>query len=98
MSIRLVAEDVDLEEGVMLRPDYITYADTSDCLVSFSSNPHTVARVRYNLVVSFVRYNLTTTSVRYDLTVSFALLCTISISEPLILRHSVLGEFRSLST
>ena len=37
-------------------------------------------------------------AVRYDLAGSFGLLCTISISEPLILRYLVLGEFRSLST
>ena len=36
--------------------------------------------------------------VRYDLAASFALPCTISISEPRILRYLVLGEFRSLST
>ena len=52
MSIRLVTVDVDLEEGVMLRLDYITYADTSDCLVSFFSNPYTVAHVRYDLMTS----------------------------------------------
>ena len=52
MSIRLVAVDVDLEEGVMLRSDYITYADTSDCLVSFLFFPYTVAHVRYDLVTS----------------------------------------------
>ena len=45
--------DVDLEEGVMLRSDYITYADTLDCFVSFLSNPYTVAHVRYNLVTSW---------------------------------------------
>ena len=49
MSIRLVAVDVDLEEGVMLQLDYITYTDTLDCLVSFFSKPHTVAHVRYDL-------------------------------------------------
>ena len=49
MSIRLIAMDVDPEEGVMLRSDYITYADTSDCLVSFFSHPFTVAHVRYDL-------------------------------------------------
>ena len=39
MSIRLVAVDVDPEEGVMLRSDYITYADTLDCLVYFVIQP-----------------------------------------------------------
>ena len=43
--------DVDPEEGVMLRSDYITYADTSDCLVPFRLFPYTVAHVRYDLVV-----------------------------------------------
>ena len=57
MSIRPVAVDVDPEEGVMLRSDYITYADTSDCLVYFSLTPHTVAHVRYDLAVSF-RFSL----------------------------------------
>ena len=33
----------------VLQSDYITYADTSDCLVSFLSNPFTVAHVRYDL-------------------------------------------------
>ena len=36
-------------------------------------------------------------SVRYDLMTSIVLLCTISISEPHILRYLVLGELRSLS-
>ena len=53
MGIRLVAVDVDPEEGVMLRSDYITYADTLDCLVYFLSTPYTVAHVRYDLAVSF---------------------------------------------
>ena len=53
MSIRLVTVDVDPEEGVMLRSDYITYADTSDCFVSFFSTPYTVAHVRYNLATSW---------------------------------------------
>ena len=46
MSIKLVARDVDPEEGVMLRSDYTTYTDTLDCLVPFLSNPYTVAHVR----------------------------------------------------
>ena len=45
MSIRLVAVDIDLEEGVMLRSDYITYADMLDCLVYFFFHPFTVAHV-----------------------------------------------------
>ena len=53
MSIRLVAVDVDPEGGVMLRSDYITYADTLDCLVSFLYLPYTVAHVRYNLMTSW---------------------------------------------
>ena len=55
MSIRLVAVDVDLEEGVMLRSDYITYADTLDCLVYFLLLPFTVAHVRYNLATYWWR-------------------------------------------
>ena len=85
--------DVDPEEGVMLRSDYITYADTLDCLVYFFFYPYTVAHVRYDLAASFLFY-----PVRYDLTASFALPCTISILEPRILRYLVLGGFRSLST
>ena len=38
--------------GRLLRSDYNTYADTSDCLISFSLNPHTVAHVRYDLAAS----------------------------------------------
>ena len=53
MSIKLVAVDVDPEEGVMLRLDYITYTDTLDCLVSFLDNPYTVALVRYDLATSW---------------------------------------------
>ena len=35
---------------IVLRSDYITYTDTSDCLVSFYLlHPHTVAHVRYDL-------------------------------------------------
>ena len=47
--------DVDPEEGVMLRSDYITYADTLDCFVSFLFNPYTVALVRYDLMTSWWR-------------------------------------------
>ena len=53
MSIRLVAVDVDPEEGVMLRSDYNTYADTLDCFFPFLLHPYTVAHVRYDLAVSF---------------------------------------------
>ena len=53
MSTRLIAADVDLERGVMLRSDYTTYADTLDCLVFFSLTPHTVAHVRYDLTTLF---------------------------------------------
>ena len=53
MSIRLVAVDVDPEEGVMLRSDYNTYADTLDCFFPFLLHPYTVAHVRYNLAASF---------------------------------------------
>ena len=59
MSIRLVDADVVLEEGVMLRSDYITYTDKLDCLVYFIFHPFTVAHVRYDLAVSSpVRYDL----------------------------------------
>ena len=76
----------------VLQSDYNTYADTSDCLVFFLSN-------------SFHRSPCTIRSdelpmafhVRYDLEASIALLCTISISEPHILRYLVLGELRSIS-
>ena len=59
MSTRLIAVDVDPEEGVMLRSDYTIYADTLDCLVSFLLTPFTVAHVRYDLATSRWR-------VRYD--------------------------------
>ena len=55
MSIKLVAVDVDPEEGVMLRLDYITYADMLDCFISFLDNPYTVAHVRYDLMTSWQR-------------------------------------------
>ena len=32
--------DIDPEEGVMLRSDFIYYADTLDCFVFFFSFPH----------------------------------------------------------
>ena len=50
MSTRLVAVDIDPEEGVMLRSDFTTYADTSDCIVSYRFPPNTEAHVRYDLV------------------------------------------------
>ena len=70
-----------------------TYADTSDCLVYFfffslHRSPCTI-RSGDTFLASRVRYDLTTRS---------TLFCTISISEPCILRYLVLGEFRSLST
>ena len=82
-----------LRGSMMLRSDYITYADTLDCLVSFSLIPlhRSPCTIRSD---DF----LVARTVRYDLAASFVLLCTISISEPLILRYLVLGEFRSLST
>ena len=43
-----VVKGPKLEEPV-LRSDYITYADTSDCLVYFSFPPITVAHVQYDL-------------------------------------------------
>ena len=49
MSTRLVAADVDPEEGVMLRSDFTYYADTLDCLVYFSFTPFIEAHVRYDL-------------------------------------------------
>ena len=49
MSTRLVAADVDPEEGVMLHSDFTTYADTSDCIVSYLFPPNTKALVQYDL-------------------------------------------------
>ena len=46
--------DIDPEEGVMLRLDYITYADTLDCLVYFLLIPFTVAHVRYDTILRLV--------------------------------------------
>ena len=74
---------------VLLRSDYITYADTSDCLVSFFFNPAHRSPCTIRSEGLFL--------VRYDLQASFLSVCTISISEPRILRYLVLGEFRSLS-
>ena len=79
------------------------FADTSDCLVSFSTPPFIKAHVRYNLM----------TCVRYDSISAFdwPLYCTmqsgvwlvlsqstISILEPPLQRYLVLGELQSLST
>ena len=50
MSIRLVAADIDPEEGVMLHLDFTFCADTSDCIISHLFLPNTEAHVRYNLV------------------------------------------------
>ena len=36
------------------RSDYITHADTLDCLVYFFLYPYTVAHVQYDLAASFV--------------------------------------------
>ena len=66
MSIRLIAADVDSEEGVMLHLDF-TYTDTSDCLVSFSFTPYTEAHVRYNLAVSLLLYNTILQCLMYDM-------------------------------
>ena len=63
-----------------------SYADTSDCTVSFSYFPP--PKPMYDTILRLVY-------VRYDLV---ALSCMISISEPPLLRYLVLGEFRSLST
>ena len=52
MSTRLIAADVDPEEGVMSQMDFTYYyADTLDCLVSFFSLPSIEAHVRYDLVL-----------------------------------------------
>ena len=43
-----------VDDSELLRSDYTTYTDTSDCLVFFYSLLHpTVAHVQYNLVASF---------------------------------------------
>ena len=76
----------------MLRLDYTTYAETSDCLVFFCLNSihHSPCTIRSG--------DLSVAShVQYDLAASTVVLCTISISEPHILRYLVLGESRSLS-
>ena len=71
---------------------------------SLFSLPNTKAHVRYDLVAFSVRYDLVAFSVRYDLVALFVRYnlststCTISISEPHILRYLVLGELRSPST
>ena len=41
------------EALAVLQSDYITYADTLDCLVYFIFHPSTVAHVRYDLAASF---------------------------------------------
>ena len=65
------------------------YTDTLDCFVSFSHS--LTLKPLYDTIwwVYLVRYNLTTL---------LGLVCTISISEPCILRYLVLGALRSLST
>ena len=66
----------------------LTYADTSDCIVYFLSSdiPHRSPCTIRSLRCFPVRYDLSSLS------------CTISISEPPLLRYLVLGEYRSLST
>ena len=65
--------DVDPEEGVMLRLDYISYADTLDCLVPFSFRPlhrsPCTIRSDDSLVAFYVRYDLTASlgSFLYDI-------------------------------
>ena len=49
-----ISQAYEVIQGVLLQSDYITYADTLDCLIYFSFFPHTVAHVRYDLMASFV--------------------------------------------
>ena len=65
------------------------HADTSDCFVYFSLS--LTLKPMYDTIwwIHFVRY---------DLAALFDPLCTISISEPRILRYLVLGGLRPLST
>ena len=42
--------DVDPERGVMLHSDFIYYADTLDCIISFCFFPNLEAHVQYDLV------------------------------------------------
>ena len=89
MSIKLVAVDVDPEEGVMLRSDF-TYLRRYIGLHRFFSHfPHTEAHVRYDLADAFLPDAISSlVLVRYDL---LPFRCTISISEPPLLRYLVLG-------
>ena len=54
-SLLIVASKFGQLLELVLRSDYITYADTLDCLVSFFSNPYTVAHVQYDLTTSWWR-------------------------------------------
>ena len=94
--------DVDPEEGVMSRLDYITYADTLDCLVYFLSlslhrSPCTIRSggllwvypVRYDLQASFL-------SVLYDINLGAThttILSTRGVQIPIYLASSATDSF-----
>ena len=85
---------------LMLRSDFTFFADTLDCLLSFFLPlPITEALYDTDLVTLYdtIRSPAGGVCREYDMILS-RLSCTISISEPLLLRYSVLGELRSLST
>ena len=82
------------------------HADTSDCIVS-QLFPFPTPKPMYDTIwqLLLVRYDLAalTCTIRsgsshlYDM-ILLIIRCTISISEPHILRYLVLGAFRSLTT
>ena len=74
----------------------LLYSQTRWTASFISSSSHHWSPVRYDLmtVSCTIRSRL---GFLYD-TISSCLCCTISISEPPLLRYSVLGELRSLST
>ena len=61
-STRLVAVDVDPKREVMLRLDFTTYADTSDCIISFYFLPTPKPMYDTILRLFYVRYDLTSCS------------------------------------
>ena len=81
MRIRLVAADIDPEEGVMLRSDF-TLLRRYIGLPHFSFLPFLSLKPMYDTIWSIFLGTIRISGV----------LCTISISEPHILQYIVLGE------
>ena len=99
MSTRLVAMDIDLKRGVMLRFDWTSYTTQIHQTASFFSLPFSLTlKPMYNTDLAWSPCTipiLFETRIQYYLE---AISCTISISEPPLLQYLVLGELRSLLT